>query len=72
MRDEHAQIMMLPTFRVCQKLNVIASMQATHATSDMPWVPARIGAERALEGAYVWQRTDEVGVVLASGSDTPC
>ena len=71
MRDEHAQILDAAEIPRFAKLNVIASMQATHATSDMPWVPARIGAERALEGAYVWQRLMQAGVVLANGSDFP-
>jgi predicted amidohydrolase YtcJ len=71
MRNEHAQILdaaEIPRFAL---LNVIASMQATHATSDMPWVPARIGPERTQEGAYVWQRLLKQGVVLANGSDFP-
>jgi predicted amidohydrolase YtcJ len=71
MRDEHAQILDAADIPRFAKLNVIASMQATHATSDMPWVPARIGAERAQEGAYVWQRLIKSGVVLANGSDFP-
>ena len=29
-------------------------MQPTHATSDMPWAEARIGAER-VQGAYAWR-----------------
>lgn len=71
MRDEHAQILDAADIPRFAKLNVIASMQATHATSDMPWVPARIGAARAQEGAYVWQRLIKSGVVLANGSDFP-
>ncbi len=71
MRNEHAQILdgeEIPRFA---KLNVIASMQATHATSDMPWVPARIGEARTAEGAYVWKRLLDSGVTLANGSDFP-
>jgi predicted amidohydrolase YtcJ len=71
MRNEHAQILDAAEIPRFAKLNVIASMQATHATSDMPWVPARIGAQRADEGAYVWQRLIKSGVVLANGSDFP-
>jgi hypothetical protein len=71
MRDEHAQILDAADIPRFAKLNVIASMQATHATSDMPWVPTRIGAERTQEGAYVWQRLIKSGVVLANGSDFP-
>jgi hypothetical protein len=46
-------------------------MQATHATSDMPWVPTRIGPERTAAGAYVWQKIMKTGVVVANGSDFP-
>jgi predicted amidohydrolase YtcJ len=71
LRNEHAQIIDAADVPRFARLNVIASMQATHATSDMPWVPARIGDARAQEGAYVWQRLIQSGVVLANGSDFP-
>lgn len=71
MRNEHAQILDQAEIPRFATLSVIASMQATHATSDMPWVPARIGPDRTQEGAYVWQRLIESGVVLANGSDFP-
>jgi predicted amidohydrolase YtcJ len=71
MRNEHAQILDAAEIPRFVQLNVIASMQATHATSDMPWVPARIGQARTEEGAYVWQRLLDAGVVLANGSDFP-
>jgi predicted amidohydrolase YtcJ len=71
MRNEHAQILDAAEIPRFAQLNVIASMQATHATSDMPWVPERIGPERTAEGAYVWQRLIKSGVVLANGSDFP-
>lgn len=71
MRIEHAQILdgaEIPRFA---KLNIIASMQATHATSDMPWVPARIGRSRMEEGAYMWQTLLKTGAHVANGSDFP-
>jgi predicted amidohydrolase YtcJ len=71
MRNEHAQILDAAEIPRFAALNVIASMQATHATSDMPWVPARIGQARTQEGAYVWQRLIKSGVTLANGSDFP-
>lgn len=71
MRNEHAQILDAAEIPRFARLNVIASMQATHATSDMPWVPARIGVQRMHEGAYVWQQLLKSGVVLANGSDFP-
>ena len=51
-------------------MTVVASMQPTHATSDMPWAEARLGRER-LYGAYAWQRLRALGVPLALGSDFP-
>jgi predicted amidohydrolase YtcJ len=71
MRDEHAQILSAQDIPRFGRLGVIASMQPTHATSDMAWVPARIGARRTADGAYVWQKLMKSGVVLASGSDFP-
>jgi predicted amidohydrolase YtcJ len=71
MRDEHAQILSPQDIPRFAQLGVVASMQPTHCTSDMPWVPARIGQTRTSEGAYVWQKLMKSGVVLASGSDFP-
>jgi hypothetical protein len=71
MRNEHAQILDAQDIPRFARLNVIASMQSTHATSDMPWVPTRIGPERTAEGAYVWQKLMKSGVTLANGSDFP-
>lgn len=36
------------------RLGVIASVQPTHATSDMGYAETRIGSER-IKGAYAWQ-----------------
>jgi predicted amidohydrolase YtcJ len=49
---------------------VIASVQPTHATSDMPWAAERVG-ERRLAGAYAWRRLLNAGARLALGSDFP-
>lgn len=71
MRNEHAQILDAAEIPRFAKLNVIASMQATHATSDLPWAPARLGPARIEEGAYVWQKLMKSGAVIANGSDFP-
>jgi hypothetical protein len=71
MRDEHAQILDAADIPRFAKLGIVASMQPTHCTSDMPWVPSRIGAERTAEGAYVWQKLMKSGAIVASGSDFP-
>jgi hypothetical protein len=71
LRIEHAQILDAAEIPRFARLGIVASMQATHATSDMPWVPDRIGAARMQEGAYMWQTLLKSGVVLANGSDFP-
>ena len=71
MRVEHAQILDAKEIPRFAALGVIVSMQATHATSDMPWVPARIGRARMEEGAYVWRKILATGAVIANGSDFP-
>src|SRR4029434_8443056 len=71
MRIEHAQILDAAEIPRFAALGVIASMQPTHATSDMPWAAARLGTARVEEGAYVWRTLLECGAVIASGSDFP-
>ena len=46
-------------------------MQAIHATSDAPYVLARLGPKRAEEGAYVWQSLMKTGAVVSNGTDAP-
>lgn len=69
-RIEHAQVVSLPDFRMFADNSVIASVQATHATSDMRWAHLRLGPDR-LQGAYAWQRYLKMGIPLANGSDFP-
>jgi predicted amidohydrolase YtcJ len=71
MRNEHAQILRTSDIPRFAALEVIASVQATHATSDMPWVAQRIGEARTREGAYLWQSLRRSGARLANGSDFP-
>ncbi|WP_454831931.1 amidohydrolase [Pseudoxanthomonas wuyuanensis] len=69
-RVEHAQVVALEDIPRFAPLGVIASMQPTHATSDMPWAQDRLGAQR-IQGAYAWQRFLASGAKLALGSDFP-
>jgi predicted amidohydrolase YtcJ len=71
LRNEHAQVLDRTDIPRFHALGVIASMQATHCTSDMPWAPARLGPARVAEGAYVWRTLLDTDVVLANGSDFP-
>lgn len=50
---------------------ILASMQPTHATSDMAFAEERLGRER-LRGAYAWQSVLDTGAAaLPFGSDWP-
>jgi hypothetical protein len=69
-RIEHAQVVSLTDIPVFKQLRVVASMQPTHATSDMPWAEARLGRVR-LAGAYAWRRFVQSRVHVALGSDFP-
>jgi predicted amidohydrolase YtcJ len=69
-RIEHAQVVALEDIPLFEKYSVVASMQATHATSDMPWAESRLGAER-VKGAYAWRRFLSLGVHVPNGSDFP-
>ncbi|MBW8185596.1 amidohydrolase [Shewanella sp. NR704-98] len=69
-RIEHAQVLRLEDIPRFAKLNVIASMQATHATSDKNMALDRLGSER-IKGAYAWRKLLESGAVIAAGSDFP-
>jgi predicted amidohydrolase YtcJ len=69
-RIEHAQVIApedLPRFA---ELGIIASMQPSHAISDLHFAPSRLGADR-LGGAYAWKALLDSGAHLAAGSDAP-
>ena len=70
LRVEHAQITNPTDVGRFAELGVVASMQPTHATSDMPWVLDRVGADREAWG-YTWRSFLDAGVTLAFGSDFP-
>ncbi|MBK5291579.1 MAG: amidohydrolase [Acidobacteriia bacterium] len=69
-RVEHAQIVSVTDMPMFQQYSVIASMQATHATSDMRWAHLRVGPQR-IGGAYAWRKYLDLGVTVANGSDFP-
>ncbi|WP_426702868.1 amidohydrolase [Rhodanobacter sp. Col0626] len=69
-RVEHAQILTLQDIPRFVPLHLIASMQPTHATSDMNMAEDRIGHQR-IGGAYAWQHFLKQGTVVAGGSDFP-
>jgi predicted amidohydrolase YtcJ len=69
-RIEHAQVLSPEDLPRLARLHVIASMQPTHATSDMPWAEDRLGPQRIV-GAYAWRQLRDSGARLALGSDFP-
>ncbi len=69
-RIEHAQVVDVDDIPRFKELNVIASMQPTHATSDMNMAEDRIGKKR-MRGAYAWQTFLDQGTTVACGSDFP-
>ena len=69
-RIEHAQVIAAEDFARFARLGVIASIQPTHATSDMGWAQSRLGPSR-MDGTYAWRTLVDAGVRLAGGSDAP-
>jgi len=69
-RVEHLQVIAPPDVPRLVSHGIIASMQPTHATSDMYWAEARLGPER-VRGAYAWRTVLDAGGRLALGSDFP-
>lgn len=69
-RVEHAQVLSPEDLPRLAAMHVIASMQPTHATSDMPWAEDRLGPQRIV-GAYAWRQLRDSGARLALGSDFP-
>lgn len=70
-RVEHAQHVHpsdIPRFR---EWSIIASMQGIHCTSDAPYVPKRLGDERAATESYMWRSFIDAGVLVNNGTDVP-
>jgi hypothetical protein len=70
LRIEHLQCVRPEDVPRLKRLGVIASMQPSHATSDMYWADERVGAARG-RGLYSWRWVLDQGVTLAAGSDFP-
>jgi predicted amidohydrolase YtcJ len=69
---EHLQVLQPKDAGLLKLAHAVASMQPTHATSDGPWVEARLGhGTPRQKGAYAWRQALDQGAVLACGSDFP-
>jgi len=69
-RIEHAQVIAPEDFHYFGDYNVIPSVQPTHATSDMRWAGARLGAKR-LKSAYAYNQLLQQNGWLPLGTDFP-
>ena len=69
-RIEHAQIVHPDDIPRFAKLNIIPSMQPSHAIGDLHFAPSRLGLKR-LAGAYAWQSFIKAGSIIPGGSDAP-
>ena len=70
-RIEHAQHidpLDVPRFG---ELGVIASIQAVHGTSDGPWIPSRLGNERAEATSQPWRDLFNTNAIVTNGTDVP-
>jgi len=70
LRIEHAQVVAPEDVQRFAGLNVIASMQPVHCTSDMGWAEDRLGPRR-IRWAYAWRSFLDAGVHLPLSSDYP-
>jgi predicted amidohydrolase YtcJ len=70
-RVEHAQHLDPTDVPRFKQLGVIASMQGVHIISDAPWVPKRLGEERARRTSYLWRSLWDSGAIVTNGTDTP-
>ncbi|MCW5520685.1 amidohydrolase [Aureitalea sp. L0-47] len=66
---EHAQVIDLPDFDYFS-MNIIPSVQPTHATSDMYWAEDRVGPDR-IKGAYAFKTLLNQAGIVALGTDFP-
>ncbi|ODN88487.1 amidohydrolase [Cryptococcus wingfieldii CBS 7118] len=69
-RLEHSQILTQEDIKRAAYMGVIASVQPTHATSDMWYAEDRLGPER-IKGAYAWRSYLNESGIITLGSDFP-
>ena len=66
--SQHIDPLDVPRFG---ELGVVASVQAIHGTSDGPWIPSRLGDERAEATSQPWRHLFETGALVTNGTDVP-
>jgi hypothetical protein len=70
LRIEHLQIVHPDDLPRLARAGINASMEPSHAITDLHFAPSRLGVER-LAGAYAWRDVLDTGVIIAGGSDAP-
>ncbi len=68
-RIEHAQIIHPADLKKFGEFNIIPSIQATHATSDMQWAKNRLG--NRIRNAYIYRSLMRENGWLPNGTDFP-
>jgi len=68
-RIEHAQIIHPDDIAKFGKYNIVPSIQATHATSDMYWADERLGDR--IKNAYIYNELLQQNGWLPNGTDFP-
>lgn len=69
-RIEHAQVVDPLEFDLFGQYNIVPSIQAIHAVSDMGWAEDRVGPQR-IKGAYAFRDLMNQAGWLPNGSDFP-
>ena len=69
-RIEHSQIITKEDQARFKDMEIIASMQPSHAIGDLHFAPSRLGMDRVGNG-YPWRNLIDLGVIIAGGSDAP-
>ena len=69
-RIEHSQNITPVDQRRFVELDIIPSMQPSHAIGDLHFAVERLGLER-INNAYVWRNLIDQGLIIAGGTDAP-
>ena len=69
-RIEHSQNVTPVDQKRFVELNIIPSMQPSHAIGDLHFAIERLGLER-IDNAYAWRNLIDQGLIIAGGTDAP-
>ncbi len=69
-RIEHSQNITPEDQRRFVELDIIPSMQPSHAIGDLHFAIERLGLER-INNAYAWRNLIDQGLIIAGGTDAP-